>query len=229
MRKSLRVALTAVFAALHVVLYTLSFGLWRSWAIYLEPLEGIVLGPWAGSFAALLGSGIGRMIRPISDWMFGVIAEPMGVLAVGFLAKGRWKPVIGLYVVMLTAYFAHPFGRWFPLWTILDVLLALVLIYPTARLSRNILGNNLKHLCASLALVSFIGTVTDSLTRIFLLVPGGFYLLLGWPPEAVFDAFFFGAGWSYVEDVLVVLTSFLVGVPTLLALRKFLASESSST
>jgi len=222
MRKSLRIALTAVFASLHAVLYTFSFGLWRNWAIYLEPIEGIILGPWAGFFAALLGSGIGRLIKPIPEWMFGTLAEPVGVLAIGFLAKGQWKPVIGLYAVMLAAYFAHPFGRWFPLWTVLDVFLALVLIYPVAKLSQNIFGSNLKRLPVSLVFISFIGTVTDSLTRIFLLVPGGFYLFLGWPPEAVFDAFVFGAAWSYVEDVLVVLSSFLVGVPILFALRKIL-------
>jgi hypothetical protein len=220
MRKSLWVTLTAVFAALHAVLYTFSFGLWRNWAIYLEPLEGIILGPWAGFFAAFFGSGIGRMVKPTPDWMFGVIAEPIGVLAAGFLAKRQWKPVIGLYGAMLTAYFVHPFGRWFPLWTILDVLLALILIYPTARLSRNMLESDPKRLSLSLVFISFIGTVTDSLTRIFLLVPGGLYLFLGWPPEAVFDAFVLGAAWSYVEDILVVLVSFLVAVPILFALRK---------
>ena len=36
------VALVGVFAALHVILYFMSFGLWRNWAIYLEPIEGIV-------------------------------------------------------------------------------------------------------------------------------------------------------------------------------------------
>ncbi|MBI5228806.1 hypothetical protein HY991_01755, partial [Candidatus Micrarchaeota archaeon] len=142
------------------------------------------------------------------------------VLAVGFLAKRQWKPVMGLYAVMLAAYFVHPFGRWFPLWTILDVLLALILIYPAARLSRNLFESDPKHLSISLVFISFIGTVTDSLTRIFLLVPGGLYLFLGWPPEAVFDAFVVGAAWSYVEDVLLVLVSFLVGVPILFALRK---------
>jgi len=220
MRKSLWVALTAVFAALHAVLYTFSFGLWRNWAIYLEPFEGIILGPWAGFFAALFGSGIGRLIKPTPEWMFGIIAEPLGVLAVGFLAKRRWKPVIGLYAVMLATYFAHPFGRWFPLWTVLDVLLALVLIYPVAKLSRNMFESDPKRLPVSLVFISFIGTVTDSLTRIFLLVPGGLYLFLGWPPEAVFDAFVVGAAWSYFEDIFVVLVAFLVGVPILFALRK---------
>src|SRR4030042_2509657 len=96
------VALVGVFAALHVILYFMSFGLWRNWAIYLEPIEGIVLGPWAGFSAALIGSVVARAIKPIDVWMFGIVAEPLGVLAAGFLAKGPGRPAAAIYAVMLT-------------------------------------------------------------------------------------------------------------------------------
>ena len=216
------VALVAVFAALHVILYFMSFGLWRNWAIYLEPIEGIVLGPWAGFSAALIGSVVARAIKPIDVWMFGIVAESLGVLAAGFLAKGRWKPVIAIYAVMLTAYFLHPIGRWLPLWTILDILLAFVLIYPVAKMSKNLFEENVKRLPISLVLVSFIGTVTDGLTRVFLLIPAGFYIFFGWPPEGVYSIFVMGAVDSYIEDVLVVIVSLVVGVPLLFALRRIL-------
>lgn len=220
MQKSLKVALTAIFAALHAILYFLSFGLWRNWAIYLIPIEGIVLGPWAGFSAAFMGSVIARMIKPTDVWMFGIVAEPLGALACGLLIKGHWKPVMGLYAAMLAAYFIHPFGTWLPLWAILDILLAFVLIYPVTKISRDIFQKDVKHLPMSVALVSFISTVTDSLTRVFLLVPAGLYLILGWPPEGVYWAFVVGAADSYLEDVLTVVTSLLVSVPTLIALRK---------
>jgi len=220
MRKTLRIGLIATFAAFHVALYFLSFGLWRNWAIYLEPIEGIILGPWAGFSAALIGSVIARMIKPIDFWMFGIIAEPLGVLACGFLAKGRWKPVLAIYAIMLAAYFIHPFGRWLPLWTILDILLAFILIYPVAKITGNMLEENLKHLPLSLVLVSFIGTVTDALTRVFLLIPAGLYMLFGFPSDAVYLIFVTGAIDSYIEDVLVVVVSILVGVPILVALRR---------
>ena len=216
------IAFVGVFAALHVILYFMSFGLWRNWAIYLAPIEGIVLGPWAGFSAALIGSVVARAIKPIDVWMFGIVAEPLGVLAAGFLAKGQWKPVIAIYAVMLTAYFVHPFGRWLPLWTILDILLAFVLIYPVAKMSKNLFKENVKRLPISLVLVSFIGTVTDALTRVFLLVPAGFYMFFGWSPEAVYSIFVMGAVDSYIEDVLVVIVSLVVGVPLLLALRRIL-------
>jgi len=219
MQKSLKIGLISVFAALHAVLYFFSFGLWRNWAIYLEPIEGIILGPWAGFSAALIGSIVGRMIKPIDFWMFGIIAEPLGVLASGFLAKGKWKPVIAIYVVMLAAYFAHPLGRWLPLWTILDILLAFVLIYPVAKLSKN-LYENIGRLPVSVPLF-FIGTVTDALTRVFLFIPVGLYsLFYGNNIGAVYSDFVAGAVNSYIEDAQVIIVSLLVSVPLLLAIRR---------
>ena len=214
------IALIGVFAALHVILYFMSFGLWRNWAIYLEPIEGIILGPWAGFFAALIGSIVARMIKPIDVWMFGIAAEPMGVLASGLLAKGKWKPVMAIYAFMLTAYFIHPFGRWLPLWTILDILLSSALIYPVAKICKGSFEGDVKWLPLSLILVSFVGTVTDALTRVFLLIPAKLYMLFGWPPEVVYLIFVTGAIDSYIEDVLVVIVSSIVGAPLILALRK---------
>lgn len=220
------VAFVGVFAALHVVLYFMSFGLWRNWAIYIEPLEGVVLGPWGGFLTAFIGSVVARMVKPIDVWMFGVVAEPLGVLAAGFLAKGRWKPVLAVYAFMLAAYFVHPFGTWLPIWTILDILIALALIYPSARLSKNLFGQNIKLLPASLILLSFVATVADSLTRVFLLIPVGLYNVFGWPPEAVCYIFIEGAIGSYIEDVLVVITSLIVGVPLLIAFKRLLNLKS---
>jgi hypothetical protein len=213
-------ALIGVFSALHAILYLMSFGLWRNWAIYLEPIEGIVLGPWLGFPAALVGGLIARMIKPTELWMFGVIAEPMGVLACGLLARKRWKPLIAIYAIMLAAYFAHPFGRQLPLWTVLDILIVFVLIYPAARMSKSLFEEGVRGLPLSLALISFIGTVMDSLTRVFLLIPVGLFTLFGWRFEAVYLVFVAGAIDSYIEDLLVVVVSFLVGVPLLIALRK---------
>ncbi len=48
----------------------MSFGLWRNWAIYLEPIEGVILGPWADFLTAFLGSVVARFIKPIDLWMF---------------------------------------------------------------------------------------------------------------------------------------------------------------
>jgi hypothetical protein len=223
MRRSQAVSLTAVFAALQVVLYFFSFGLWRNWAIYIESVEGIVLGPEIGFSAAFIGSAIARMIRPDIFWMFGIVAEPVSVLMTGLLAKARWRPVLAIYAIMLSAYLIHPFGRALPLWTILDILFGLILIYPTAKFSRSLFGDDVKRLTFALILISFVCTVTDSLVRVFLLVPCGLYTLF----PNVFTGFtglyliFVGAAVdSYIEDFLVVIVSFLVGVPLLISIFK---------
>jgi hypothetical protein len=220
MRKSIQLSLAAVFGALHVVLYFISFGFWRNWAIYIAPLEGIILGPNVGFFAALFGSAIARMIRPDFFWMFGIIAEPISVLMAGLLARAKWKPVLALYVVMLVAYFAHPYGRALPVWTILDILFALLLIIPTAKLSRNLFTASTARMTLGVVLISFVCVATDSLVRVFLLVPMGLYGLFFDSYEVLYAEFVGAAAYSYVEDAIVVTISFVIGVPLMILMLK---------
>jgi len=213
-------SLIGMFAALHSILYLIPIGLWRSLSIYLEPLEGIILGPYAGFLAVLIGSIIARLIKPTGLWMFGVFAEPIGALACGLIVKGRWKTLLLIYAVMLGAYFIHPLGREIPLWTILDVLAAPVLIYPAARFSRRLPEADACQISFATSLIAFIGCVTDSLARIFLLIPAGLYIILGLPKSAVYMAFLAEAAGSYIEDILTVVFAFTAGSSILLALRR---------
>lgn len=228
MRKSLQVTLIAVFAALQAVLYFVSFGSWRNWGIYLEAIMGIVLGPWTGFLSAFLGSSIARMIRPDALWLFGIVAEPISVLTAGFLAKGNWKPVLAIYAAMLSAYSVHPYGRALPLWTILDVLLALVLIYPAARLGKNLLRKDIRSLTAALVLVSFVCVATDSLVRVFLLIPCGLYSSFYASFEALYVDFVGAAASSYFEDAVAVIVSIVVGVPLLKSISKLKLIEEKA-
>jgi hypothetical protein len=222
MQKTQKTALTAVFAALHIILF-LPEGPWRSFAIYLIPIEGIVLGPAIGFSAAFLGSLTARLIKPSIWWMFGIVAEPVGVLAAGFLAKGKWKEITAVYGFMLSAYFIHPYGRMLPLWTILDLLIAFILIYPVSKISKELWGNQIKHFPTALLLVAFISTVADSMTRVFLLIPGGLYQFFGLSYEALaYEWFIPGAVGSYIEDLLVTAATFIAGVPLLIGLQKIL-------
>ena len=220
MRKSITFGLVAVFASLHTIMYFLPSALWRNWAVCLEPIEGIILGPYVGFFAVLLGSSISRMITFDPLWMFGIIAEPVSVLIVGLLSRRVWKSALLAYAIMLLAYFAHPFGRAFPLWTILDVLAALILIYPAARFSNRLFSPSVKRRSTALLLISFVGIATDSLIRIFLLIPCGLSGLFFTSFEDVSAIFTLGAVASYIEDSLVVAVSLLVGVPLIVRLSK---------
>jgi hypothetical protein len=220
MRKSIIICLVAVFAALHTTLYFLPYALWRNWAVLLGPIEGIILGPYVGFFAALLGSSISRIVAFDPFWMFGIIAEPVSVLIVGLLSRRVWKPALLTCAMMLLAYSAHPFGRSLPLWTILDVLAALILIYPAARLSNRLFSPTLKGKSTAVLLISFVGIATDSLVRVFLLIPCGLSGLFFTSFEQVSAIFTGGAVASYIEDSLVVAVSLLVGVVLIVRLSK---------
>ena len=219
------VAFIGVFAAFHATLYLISPPvLWRNWAIYLSPIEGMVLGPWAGFMAALIGSTIGRVVLPSPLWMFGIVAEPLSVMSAGFLTRGKWQPVIALYVGMLAAYFISPMGQSLPLWPMLDTIVAVCLVYPAAKVSRNLFGEEVNPLLpVSLVLVSFVTVAADGLTRVFLFIPVGLYSsVLGLSPAVTAVTFVAGGIDSFIEDGLVVLVTALVGVPILLALRNVL-------
>jgi uncharacterized membrane protein len=232
MRKSLQLSLASVFAALHAVLYFISFGLWRNWGIYLESIEGIILGPKVGFMAALIGSSIARMIKPDDFWMFGIIAEPISVLVAGLLAQKKWKLVLGLYVITLSAYFIHPYGNPFgqglPLWTILDVIIAFFLIYPAAKFGGNLLDMNFKHLPIKLVLISFVCIATDSLVRVFLLIPCGLHGLFFQDFGTLYTVFVDAAVYSYIEDLIVVIVSFVAGVPLLISASKLKFLENKN-
>lgn len=220
MKNSKLLSLAAVFAALHVVLYFLSFDLWRNWAIYIAPLEGIILGPQVGFVAALLGSSIGRLIRPDASWMFGIVAEPLSVLMIGLLARARWKLVFLIYSALLAAYFSHPFGQILPLWTILDILVGLVLIYPAAKLAKYVSTVGSKRVFLSVAVLAFVCSASDSLIRVFLLVPAGLYALFFNGYESLLIVFVGSALSSYVEDLLMVIVALVISVPILLRSSK---------
>jgi len=218
------IAFISVFAAFHTTLYLISPPiLWRNWAIYLAPIEGIVLGPWAGFSSALIGSTIGRIIVPTPLWMFGIFSEPLSVMVAAFLVRGAWKKVLAIQVVFFGAYFACSMGRSLPFWPLMDAVIAACLVFPAAKLSKNIFDEKAYLLPASLAIVSFITVATDGLARVFLLIPAGLYTILGMTPAMVLAAFIGGGIDSFIEDTLVVVVSLFVGVPIVLTLRKLLS------
>jgi hypothetical protein len=155
--------------------------------------------------------------------MFGIIAEPFSVATAGFLAKGRWKETILIYSVMLTTYFAHPYGRTLPLWTILDLLTALILIYPSSKISKWLWQKPSWRLPTTLLLIAFVCTAADAMTRVFLLVPMGFSNIFGWTYDILaYEIFIPNAIASYFEDLLVCIATLAVGVPLLTSLKKIL-------
>jgi len=220
-RRSVFVAVTALLGAVHAVLVAIP-GIWRSWMILIEPLEGVMLGPTAGFTAALIGSIAGRIIRPRLGLfpLFG-IAEPIGALVAGLVFKGKWKIGLAVYVAMLAAYFLHPLGRTLPAWCLWDIYIAFVLIFISPTIVRRALQDktNPKKLAPALALTSFISVEADVLTRIFLLIPVGLYKLM-WTEEVLPAIWIAGAIKTPIESIISVIVAVIIGVPLLIALVK---------
>ncbi len=127
MQTTQRIALISVFGALHTVL-SLIPGIWRSWMILILPLEGIILGPTMGFASGFIGFAAGWTLRPRPEPIVFGLAEPVGVLCAGLMAKGKWYYAALAYAAMLAAFFLHPITQSLPLWTLWDVYAAFICI-----------------------------------------------------------------------------------------------------
>lgn len=220
-RKSLIISLVALFASLHALLGSIP-GIWRSWIIAIEPLEGIMLGPSGGALAALIGEVLARFIRPRSAIMFIFgLGEPVGALVAGLAYKRRYTPIILAYTSMLAAYFVHPLGRTLPAWCLWDIYLAYgtILILPLA-LRRA--GGRLEKYWNPINIfaVAFIGIEADVLTRIFLFIPLELYKVMGVPEGALFPIWVAGAFETPVESLIGSIATVTIGIPLMATISK---------
>jgi hypothetical protein len=220
-RVTIVIALMAIFAALDVALGALP-GWWISWAAIIKPLYGIMLGPIAGPYAAILGGIIGNFIWPqtavlsIFTWVPGIL----GAFASGAIVKGEKSPLwiltLIIYVALISAFYFHPVGNTVALWALYDKIIALALIFPTVKIiKKSGIGEslNFKWLPIALALTSFIGTEADDVTGNAIFMYLELYNLFGIPPEALPPLYMAGAVIMPVQRVLVAILAMLIAVP----------------
>lgn len=138
------VALVAVFAALNVVcdsfagIPQFTEGVWYSWGFIIEPLNGIILGPFAGFLSTLIGVMIGHFIyfRGTPEFLF-TIGAPIGAMISGLLFRGKWKVAFIYYTALFVAYFMTPVPWQLPIWGMWDTYCAYaaLLIFPFLKAS----------------------------------------------------------------------------------------------
>ncbi len=230
MNRSRAVSVQALFAAIVVVLDTVPIipgfysGVWDSWLFLLSPLVGILLGPFSGAATVALGTALGHLIyfRDPFELLF-MAGAPLGAAMAGFVYQRRWRPVLGIYSMMLAAYFVYPVSWTLPLWGIWDVLVGFGVVVLFSLLVRGGLrtGRPLQKRWLMLGLASVVGLESDILLRICILVPGQTYwLFYGLTPEML-SLLWLGAGLvTPIKVVLAVLVSITLGVPTLSILEK---------
>jgi hypothetical protein len=224
-RGSLYVSVVATLAALHIVLsYAPPLVGFRRISIVMEPLEGIIAGPYLGFLAAVIGWIGGRFMRPDGFWienLFG-IAEAIGALGAGFLISRRWYLTAGIYAVLLAAFLAHPLTMHIPLWTLWDTYIGFAGVFAAAFLVHRLQATKLSphRLVPAVGLVAFVAVELDALVRVFMLIVGGLYQAYPIPIEALPSIFVLGAIQTPLEAAYVVIVAIVVGVPVLIGLEK---------
>ena len=193
-------------------------------SIVLEPLEGIIAGPYLGFLAATIGWMGGRFIRPDGFWvenLFG-IAEAVGALGAGFLISRRWYLTAAVYAFLLLAFLAHPLAGQIPLWTLWDTYLGFVAVFAAAFFVRRIGDRkaNASFLVPAIALIAFVSVELDVAVRVFMLIVGGLYQIYPIPTNLLAGIFIAGAFQTPLEAAYCILGSTLIGVPVLIALEK---------
>jgi hypothetical protein len=230
MRRSRFLALVAVFASINVVfdslmgLPQLSSGVWYSWIFIVEPINGIVLGPYAGFLSSLIGVMIGHSIyfRDPYEFLF-TFGAPIGAMVSGFLFRGRWKIVLTYYTALLGIYFITPVAWQLPIWGMWDIYLAyVILLVVSVMMARKGSWNpKPKGLLYIIALSALIGLEADILFRIFVLIPCQTYrLFYYWDAKALIPIWVLGAAETPIRVAMSILVTTTVGPPLIKVIKK---------
>ncbi len=119
---SRQIAMIALFAALYAVVSrlpgipTIGGGGKIEPVAILDPIVGILLGPWVGGLTSLLGNSIAWMIPSVT--FYGLLNLPTGPIAAivsGSLARNtkgsNWKFAAIIYAVLMGLWYLTPPGR----------------------------------------------------------------------------------------------------------------------
>ncbi|MGC8849124.1 MAG: hypothetical protein ACP5QI_01460 [Candidatus Bathyarchaeia archaeon] len=183
----------------------------------------MVAGPTGGVAAAFIGALAGRILKPDAlpvENFFG-FAEGIGALGAGLLAKGRWRLVASIYVIILAGFLLHPVARIIPLWTLWNIYLAFIVLLVSGLLFKEVLNRrDPKGLPFRIGIIAFIAVELDVLFRIFMLIPLGLYRLYPIPLELMPEIFIAGAFTTPLEAGYTVAVCGIMGPAVLLALDK---------
>jgi len=229
-RKSLFVSLVAIFAALNAVcdsfmgIPQFSEGVWYSWIFIIEPLTGIVLGPYVGFLSTLIGVMIGHFIyfRGTQEFLF-TIGAPVGAMISGFLSKGRWKIVFGYYTMLFTAYFLTPVSWQLPIWGMWNTYcayagLCIIALKMTEKRAERLETRSLSRV---LPIYAFIGLEADILFRIFAFIPcQTYWFIYGFNVETLQFIWIAGALITPIQVAISALLTLIVGIPLIKILNK---------
>ena len=220
------IVFSALYAALRPVPLGPMIGLSQTFSVsdFLAPLYGIILGPYVGGLSIIIGTFIMTVKAPV---FFGLDFLPAFVncVAIGFLMKRKWAPVVVLNLVLLLAFILNPLTTLFigPVPFVWFHLVAFaVLISPLGRKAGQWVETlKPKFLTAGIAILAFVGTMMQHLTGNILTEVVLSQIVGSLPADTLTTFIWPSAFLAYpVERSVLVILSVIVGVPLVRTLKK---------
>ena len=232
------IASIAVFSALYGVIRLVPLGPMIGLSQYfsvsdsLAPLYGILLGPFTGGISIIIGTALGWLMgKPVSFLGLDFLPALVNTVAIGFLVKRQWKPVVILNVALLAIFILSPYSLlmveipgifYFPfLW--MHIVALIVLISPLRSKAVSWI-ETLKstHIPWGVAMLAFIGTMMQHLAGNLV-----YQLVVGQPIGGLtaegFQPIWTAAFFAYpVERSALIIITVLVGAPLVRILKKSL-------
>jgi hypothetical protein len=233
---SRQIALIAIFAALYVIVSIITPVVLVAVGIpqlaigveaFIATIFGLVLGPYLGFTAALLGTSIAWILPPSSGLPYGlpfILSPPFNALVAGFIYYKKWKYAFAT-LGMLTAAFlflppTHPFGEYWYISALVvwDKIIALLLIIPAAKFAKRL--SSPKLIPILYFLIGFIGNQADNMwgTDIYA-VPLVYNGIFGFPLEQVRIGFTISPLFYPAVRILQAIFVAIVAVPLMLRLK----------
>jgi len=231
---SKQIALMAVFAALYYILSfiapinipapTLGGTLEISFAALIATIFGIVLGPYLGAGAALIGSSVSWALFGGSPYGLPMILAPvLNALVSGFIFYRKWKfGLIAFSAMMVVFLFTPPVTplttNWYVALAVLfDKVITIVLILPLVFFAKKM---SVAHAAGFFFLLGFIGNQADNMWgSMAFALPGVYNNIYGMQLENVRIAFlaapFLYPAVRLIEGVVVM----IIAVPLMQALK----------
>ena len=119
---SRQIAVTAIFAALYAIISRLpgipmiGVGSKIELVVILDPIVGILLGPWIGGLTSLLGNFVAWIIPTTTFYgLLNLPCGPMAAIVSGSLARNdknaNWKFAVIIYAVLMGLWYLTPVGQ----------------------------------------------------------------------------------------------------------------------
>lgn len=196
----------------------------------LAPIYGIILGPYVGGFSVILGTFLAIAFgRPVSFMFLDFLPALVNTVALGFLVRRKWWPVVLLNLGLILAFLLNPLTTLFInvggisipfIW--LHLVAFVILLSPIGRRAGQWVETvKPTRLTAGLAILAFIGTMAQHLmggiltevvrSQILGLIKAEAFSTIIWPPV------FFVYPW---ERLMLIILTVIVGVPLIRVLKK---------